>query len=136
MMGRTLLFFRKQPCSPVSVLTVFTMLRPPLLIPKATLLMQIFRRGGCNEPRLPPPSPYRPSHQALFDSYKILAAQEMAKEPEDQQAAGACFSKINMDKELFRLGHTKVSDPAHSRPPALTSSEPCPSVCPLSRPTD
>ena len=43
-----------------------------------------------------------------FDSYKILAAQEMAKEKEDVQAAAAVFEKIGLDKELFRLGHTKA----------------------------
>merc|ERR1712203_904075 len=40
--------------------------------------------------------------------YNILAAQAVAKAKNDKGAAGAVFDAIKMDKEKFRLGHTKV----------------------------
>merc|ERR1712158_152527 len=40
--------------------------------------------------------------------YNILAAAGVAKAKNDKGAAGAVFDAIKMDKEKFRLGHTKV----------------------------
>merc|ERR1712072_94285 len=40
--------------------------------------------------------------------YNILAAGAVAKAKNDKSAAGAVFDAIKMDKEKFRLGHTKV----------------------------
>merc|ERR1712001_158860 len=40
--------------------------------------------------------------------YSILAAAGVAKAKNDKGAAGAVFDAIKMDKEKFRLGHTKV----------------------------
>merc|ERR1719264_864813 len=40
--------------------------------------------------------------------YNILAAGAVAKAKNDKGAAGAVFDAIKMDKEKFRLGHTKV----------------------------
>merc|ERR1712036_174878 len=40
--------------------------------------------------------------------YNILAAQAVAKAKNDKGAATAVFDAIKMDKEKFRLGHTKV----------------------------
>merc|ERR1712088_899453 len=40
--------------------------------------------------------------------YNILAAQAVAKAKNDKSAAGAVMDAIKLDKEKFRLGHTKV----------------------------
>merc|ERR1739848_226751 len=40
--------------------------------------------------------------------YNILAAGAVAKAKNDKNAAGAVFDAIKLDKEKFRLGHTKV----------------------------
>ena len=40
--------------------------------------------------------------------YNILAAKLVAKAKNDKSAAGAVMETINMDKEKYRLGHTKV----------------------------
>merc|ERR1712223_483168 len=40
--------------------------------------------------------------------YNILAAQAVAKAKNDKAAAGAIFDIIKLDKEKWRLGHTKV----------------------------
>merc|ERR1712242_22851 len=40
--------------------------------------------------------------------YNILAAKEVAKAKKDKDAAGAVMDVIKLDKEKFRLGHTKV----------------------------
>merc|ERR1719355_323034 len=40
--------------------------------------------------------------------YNILAAGAVAKAKNDKSAAGAVFTAIKLDKEKFRLGHTKV----------------------------
>merc|ERR1739844_490366 len=40
--------------------------------------------------------------------YNILAAAGVAKAKNDKGAAGAVFDAIKMDKEKYRLGHTKV----------------------------
>ena len=40
--------------------------------------------------------------------YNILAAKALAKEKNDKGAAGAVMDAIQMEKEKFRLGHTKV----------------------------
>merc|ERR1739846_15701 len=40
--------------------------------------------------------------------YNIMAAAAVAKAKNDKGAAGAVFDAIKMDKEKFRLGHTKV----------------------------
>merc|ERR1711881_742518 len=40
--------------------------------------------------------------------YNILAAQAVAKAKNDKGAAGAVMTAIKLDKEKFRLGHTKV----------------------------
>merc|ERR1719412_2257293 len=40
--------------------------------------------------------------------YNILAATAVAKAKNDKGAAGAVFTAIKLDKEKFRLGHTKV----------------------------
>merc|ERR1712193_232134 len=40
--------------------------------------------------------------------YNILGAQAVAKAKNDKAAAGAIFDIIKLDKEKFRLGHTKV----------------------------
>merc|ERR1712079_919131 len=40
--------------------------------------------------------------------YNILAAGAVAKAKNDKSAAGAVMDKIKLDKEKFRLGHTKV----------------------------
>lgn len=39
----------------------------------------------------------------------------MAKEKVDQDMAAACFEKIQLSKELYRLGHTKAKDIAYSQ---------------------
>merc|ERR1719480_239791 len=41
--------------------------------------------------------------------YNILGAQAVAKAKNDKAAAGAIFDIIKLDKEKWRLGHTKVS---------------------------
>merc|ERR1719347_444548 len=40
--------------------------------------------------------------------YNILAAKAVAKAKNDKAAASAVFDSINLEKEKFRLGHTKV----------------------------
>merc|ERR1712079_998055 len=40
--------------------------------------------------------------------YNILAANEVAKAKNDKAAAGAVMDAVKLDKEKFRLGHTKV----------------------------
>merc|ERR1740122_469971 len=40
--------------------------------------------------------------------YNILGAQAVAKAKNDKGAAGAIMDIIKLDKEKFRLGHTKV----------------------------
>ncbi|MCP3666292.1 MAG: hypothetical protein GY696_27960, partial [Gammaproteobacteria bacterium] len=40
--------------------------------------------------------------------YNILSAKAVAKAKSDKSAANAVFDKIQLDKEKFRLGHTKV----------------------------
>ena len=40
--------------------------------------------------------------------YNILAAKAVAKAKSDKSAAGAVMDRIKLDKEKFRLGHTKV----------------------------
>merc|ERR1712130_341239 len=40
--------------------------------------------------------------------YNILAAQAVAKAKNDKGAAGAVMDVVKLDKEKFRLGHTKV----------------------------
>merc|ERR1712066_229013 len=40
--------------------------------------------------------------------YNILAANEVAKAKNDMAAAGAVLLAIKLDKEKYRLGHTKV----------------------------
>merc|ERR1711997_344839 len=40
--------------------------------------------------------------------YNILAAGAVAKAKNDKSAAGAVMDAIKLDKEKFRLGHTKV----------------------------
>merc|ERR1719414_942850 len=40
--------------------------------------------------------------------YNILGAQAVAKAKNDKAAAGAIFDIIKLDKEKWRLGHTKV----------------------------
>ena len=40
--------------------------------------------------------------------YNILAAAAVAKAKNDKAAAGAVMDIVKMDKEKFRLGHTKV----------------------------
>merc|ERR1712061_483179 len=40
--------------------------------------------------------------------YNILAAKAVAKAKNDKSAAGAVMDVIQLDKEKFRLGHTKV----------------------------
>merc|ERR1719419_22307 len=40
--------------------------------------------------------------------YNILAAQAVAKAKNDKTAAGAVMDVVKLDKEKFRLGHTKV----------------------------
>lgn len=42
-------------------------------------------------------------------SYQILAPQEMFHEKDPKKAAAACFNKIGLDPELYRIGHTKAS---------------------------
>jgi myosin heavy chain 6/7 len=42
-------------------------------------------------------------------SYIILAAEEMkANEKDDKKMATACFTKIELDPDRYRVGHTKV----------------------------
>ncbi|KAG5675242.1 hypothetical protein PVAND_005159 [Polypedilum vanderplanki] len=41
--------------------------------------------------------------------YQILAPQEMFHEKDQKKAAQACFDKIGLDPELYRIGHTKAS---------------------------
>ena len=41
--------------------------------------------------------------------YNILAAKLVAKAKNDKAAAGAVMDVVKLDKEKFRLGHTKVS---------------------------
>ncbi|XP_037083824.1 myosin heavy chain, muscle-like isoform X9 [Pollicipes pollicipes] len=52
--------------------------------------------------------PNRMVYSDFKHRYKILAAKEMEKEKEDKQSAAACFEKIQLEQEKFRLGHTKV----------------------------
>ena len=40
--------------------------------------------------------------------YNILAAAAVAKAKNDKAAAGAVMDIVKMDKEKYRLGHTKV----------------------------
>ena len=40
--------------------------------------------------------------------YNILAAKLVAKAKNDKGAAGAVMAVVKLDKEKFRLGHTKV----------------------------
>ena len=40
--------------------------------------------------------------------YNIIAAKAVAKAKNDKAAAGAVMDVIKLDKEKFRLGHTKV----------------------------
>ena len=44
---------------------------------------------------------------AMF-SYMILAPNEMKAEPDERKSAGICLNAVNLDPELYRLGHTKA----------------------------
>merc|ERR1711863_14223 len=52
--------------------------------------------------------PNKLSYPDFKGRYNILAATEVAKAKNDKGAAGAVMDKIKLDKEKFRLGHTKV----------------------------
>jgi len=40
--------------------------------------------------------------------YMILAPNEMKAEPDERKSAGLCLNAVQLDPELYRLGHTKV----------------------------
>lgn len=46
----------------------------------------------------------------MFSRYKILASKIMSELKEDKKAAKACFDKVGLAEESYRLGHTKVSN--------------------------
>ncbi|KAK4297847.1 hypothetical protein Pmani_029765 [Petrolisthes manimaculis] len=52
--------------------------------------------------------PNRMLYPDFKNRYKILASQEMSVIPDDKKAAQVCFDKAGLDKELYRLGKTKV----------------------------
>jgi len=41
-------------------------------------------------------------------SYMILAPNEMKAEPDERKSAGLCLNAVQLDPELYRLGHTKA----------------------------
>merc|ERR1712214_271100 len=52
--------------------------------------------------------PNKMLHPEFKGRYNILAAKAVAKAKNDKAAAGAVMDVIQLDKEKFRLGHTKV----------------------------
>ena len=47
-------------------------------------------------------------YQEFKARYNILGAKEVAKAKNDKAAAGAVLELVNLDKDKYRLGHTKV----------------------------
>ena len=41
-------------------------------------------------------------------SYMILAPNEMQAEPDERKSAKVCLETIQLDPELYRIGHTKA----------------------------
>ena len=41
-------------------------------------------------------------------SYMILAPNEMKAEPDERKSAKVCLETIQLDSELYRIGHTKA----------------------------
>merc|ERR1711963_982132 len=52
--------------------------------------------------------PNRMSYPDFKSRYNILAAQAVAKAKNDKAAAGAVLDTVGLEKEKYRLGHTKV----------------------------
>merc|ERR1739838_1037541 len=52
--------------------------------------------------------PNKVPYPEFKDRYNIIAAKAVAKAKNDKAAAGAVLEAIKLDKEKYRLGHTKV----------------------------
>ncbi|CAL4179704.1 unnamed protein product, partial [Meganyctiphanes norvegica] len=52
--------------------------------------------------------PNRIAYADFKHRYKILASQELTNIPDNKEAATACFEKVGLDAEKWRVGHTKV----------------------------
>ena len=48
------------------------------------------------------------SLQIAIASYMILAPNEMKAEPNEQKSAKVCLEVIQLDPELYKIGHTKA----------------------------
>jgi len=46
--------------------------------------------------------------QNPIDSYMILAPNEMKAESDERKSAKVCLEVIQLDPELYRIGHTKA----------------------------
>ena len=47
-------------------------------------------------------------YQEFKARYNILGAKEVAKAKNDKSAAGAVLELVKLDKDKYRLGHTKI----------------------------
>ena len=47
-------------------------------------------------------------YQEFKTRYNILGAKEVAKAKNDKAAAGAVLELVKLDKDKYRLGHTKI----------------------------
>ena len=51
---------------------------------------------------------FRMVYQEFKARYNILGAKEVAKAKNDKAAAGAVLELVKLDKDKYRLGHTKI----------------------------
>ena len=52
--------------------------------------------------------PNKMVYQEFKSRYNILGAKEVAKAKNDKGAAGAVLELVKLDKDKYRLGHTKI----------------------------
>jgi hypothetical protein len=55
----------------------------------------------------------------------ILAPNEMQAEPDERKAAKVCLETIQLDPELYRIGHTKARSKLEQQHPIVTKQIKC-----------
>lgn len=63
--------------------------------------------------------------RTVIISYMILAPNEMQAEPDERKAAKVCLETIQLDPELYRIGHTKARSKLEQQHPIVTKQIKC-----------
>jgi len=87
-------------------------LKQPLVIDSHLVMHQLTCNGVLEGIRICRKGfPNRMLYADFCFRYQILASKEMSAQSEDKKVAQACFDKIGLVADKWRLGHTKVIMP-------------------------